>query len=72
MKHEIFGLLQSFNTNWVQRFEKMLFQQTTLVQSRDESCVSDFVDSFAPTAPYKLAFAPPTLRILPLSLSQPS
>ena len=63
MKREIFGLLQSFNTKWVQRFEEMLFQHTTLVKSRDESCVSDFVDSFAPTAPCKLVFAPSTLYI---------
>ena len=56
MKREIFGLLQSFDTKWVQRFEEMLFQQTTLVKSRDESCVSDFVDSFAPAPPCKLIF----------------
>ena len=64
MKREIFGLLQSFDTKWVQRFEEMLFQQTTFIKSRDESCVSDFVDSFAPTAPCKLVFAPFTLQIL--------
>ncbi len=63
MKREIFGLLQSFDTKWVQRFEEMLFQQTTLVKSRDESCVSDFVDSFAPTAPCKLVFTPSTLYV---------
>ena len=61
MKREIFGLLQSFDTKWVQRFEEMLFQQTTLVKSRDESCVSDFVDSFAPTSPCKLMFISPAL-----------
>ncbi len=61
MKREIFDLLQSFDTKWVQRFEEMVFQQTTLVKSRDESCVSDFVDSSVPTALCKLMFRPPTL-----------
>ena len=63
MKREIFGLLQSFDTKWVQRFEEMLFQQTTIVKSRDESCISDFVDSFAPTVPCKLMFARPTFYL---------
>ena len=63
MKREIFGLLQSFDTKWVQRFEEMLLQQTTLVKSRDESYISDFVDSFAPTALCKLVFAPSTLYL---------
>lgn len=63
MKREIFGLLQSFDTKWVQRFEEMLFQQTTLVKSRDESCVSDFIDSFAPTPPCKLIFTSPALYL---------
>ena len=63
MKREIFGLLQSFDTKWVQRFEEMLFQQTTHVKSRDESFVSDFVDSFAPTAPCKLIFTSPAIYL---------
>ena len=63
MKREIFGLLQSFDTKWVQRFEEMLFQQTTLVKSRDESCVSDFVDSFTPTPPCKLMLISPALYL---------
>ena len=63
MKREIFNLLQSFDTKWVQRFEEMLFQQTTLVKNRDESCVSDFVDSFAPTPPCKLILTSPAIQL---------
>ena len=50
MKREIFGLLQSFDSKWVQRFDEFLLQQTTLVKSRDETCVSEFADSFAQLA----------------------
>ena len=71
MKREILDLLQSFDTKMVQRFDEILFQQTTLLKTRDESCVSDFVDSFAPSSPCRYMFTSPFIIVLMLSLSQP-
>ena len=37
MKREIYGLLQDFDTKWVQRFDELLLQQTTLHDGRDHT-----------------------------------
>lgn len=37
MKREIYGLLQDFDTKWVQRFDELLLQQTALHDGRDHT-----------------------------------
>ena len=45
MKREISGLLQDFNTRWVQRFDELLSQQTALVEARDDFGRRDSIGS---------------------------
>ena len=47
MKREIDGLLQSFDTKWVQRFDDLLLQQIALYEGRHETGRRDPIDSNA-------------------------
>lgn len=47
MKREIEGLLQNFDTRWVQRFDELLLQQTALYEGRDDHGRPDPIDSNA-------------------------
>lgn len=47
MKKEIGGLLESFNTRWVQRFDELLLQQTALFEERDDTARPDLIGSTA-------------------------
>ena len=48
MKKEIHGLLQNFNTKWVQRFDELLLQQTTISKGIEYTRGQDPIDSNAP------------------------
>ena len=50
MKREIHGLLQNFNTRWVQRFDELLLQQTTLLEGSEYTRGQDPIDSTPPQA----------------------
>ena len=47
MKREISGLLQSFNTRWVQRFDELLLQQTVMLEARGDPGRQGLIDSNA-------------------------
>ena len=47
MKREIAGLLQSFDTRWVQRFDELLLQQTALYEGGHNTGRRDPIDSNA-------------------------
>ena len=50
MKKEIEGLLENFNTRWVQRFDELLLQKTALHERRDSSHLPDIIGSTAQLA----------------------
>lgn len=56
MKREINGLLENFNTKWVQRFDELLLQQTALYGGTDESRRAGVIRS---TAQLALPVSPP-------------
>ena len=47
MKHEIGGLLENFNTKWVQRFDELLLQRTALYEGNDGTNRPDLYSSAA-------------------------
>lgn len=57
MKREIHGLLQDFDIKWVQRFDELLLQQTTLHDGRDRTS-------------RPVSFTSDAQTILPLSMPQ--
>ena len=50
MKREIGGLLESFNTRWVQRFDELLLQRTALYEGNDGTNRPDLFSSAAQLA----------------------
>ncbi|KAF6227394.1 hypothetical protein HO133_008838 [Letharia lupina] len=50
IKREIDGLLQDFDTRWVQRFDELLLQQTALFDGRNDTGRPDLNDSNAQLA----------------------
>ncbi len=50
MKREISGLLQNFNTKWVQRFDELLLQNSALLEGRDDASMADPMGSNAQSA----------------------
>lgn len=56
MKREINGLLENFNTKWVQRFDELLLQQTALCGGTNDSRRAGLIGS---TAQLALPVSPP-------------
>lgn len=50
MKREIFGLLQTFDAKWIQRFDELLVQQAQPLLLEEERTADDYVDSFTQLA----------------------
>ena len=50
MKREIGGLLENFNTRWVQRFDELLLQRTALYEGNDGTNKPDLLSSAAQLA----------------------
>lgn len=67
MKKEIGGLLESFNTRWVQRFDELLLQQTALFEERDDTGKPDLIGS---TAQLALPISTPQIYLADFVLSQ--